>query len=349
MLNWETAFGVPKVDLEHRTPEDAQFQRAQWEFLTTEFDFIMNLNIPIVNYGKAILISQPQLMAVPGIFVIKVFGEIEELQTLHERHLFRPLLESWERGGCWASFDERIFVSFAQKALDCYKAFTSTYDDRVDRMRDEVRSNPKFRTFCDIQIQASRSGGLTWEHHLRAPILRYQRQALQLASLARLSPNRAIKIEVLRAAIEMKQLARHLDQQVLTSEQRRRLTHFRGLLVPHPVFDTWLKQDSRRLVRHGCFPCTTNSTSWSSRSWTYQHIVCLDKALMFARLKDGYTTTELAALRKAGDAAHEVNVPKHSLTPKLVVSQRGSCDYQQLGKADLNHDSSTRTVAYRGR
>jgi hypothetical protein len=118
------------------------------------------------------------------------FDGMEELQRVHTKYLYEPLVEHWRRYGMWTPFDPKLFVDLLDHASDLLLRYSSHFLTVQHGVAAECSFNPGFRRFLNSQRAHPAARRMEWRDFHKAPIAQLRRHSLLLETLRKKNKKR---------------------------------------------------------------------------------------------------------------------------------------------------------------
>ncbi|KAK3648995.1 hypothetical protein LTR56_007127 [Elasticomyces elasticus] len=252
--DWASAFALKKADMEGRSRQEVEHQNVMFEILESEHQFINNLGILSRLYADPLLNAWPKILDKPSNFVGQAFAHVNAIREAHERHLYLPMLASWEREGAWAKFTPEPFAALAKTAEATYILFSQNFNLAQATIQDELSNNPQFRQFIETRRQHPWSQRLEWDSFLRIPLTRLQRYRLLLAVLGKTASSPSDKADTVMADSKIVPLITMVDSELRHGQLRLQLKPMEDSLSAEQAADIGLSDPERRLVKSRRFP-----------------------------------------------------------------------------------------------
>jgi hypothetical protein len=123
---------------------------------------------------------------------VKIFANIDRLIPLNSE-----LADGLERRGALTNPDAAVgdvFLKFTS-ALDGYLQYVNMFDLSQERFQANLKSNARFKAFCDTCVQHEQSAGLPLNALMIMPIQRSPRYILLLEQLVKTTPETHVDYE----------------------------------------------------------------------------------------------------------------------------------------------------------
>lgn len=290
-VDWATYYGLKMEDLEGKHKKEIERQNNLHEIITSEEDFMGQLDVLAILYRDRLLQSQPRIINEARIdkFVSAVFGKIEALQQINKDHLLAQLKYRQKEQGPWIVGFSDLFREWIRKAKVAYIEYASSYPYATYLVRKEKDRNFMFKQFLEQNRSHARSQKLDWTTFLKAPITRLQRYNLLLGtSMKNMVEDSEEKQNLIRAMDEIKQVALEADAKVDEMTKKVTMIELDQMLVLRPGFHADLNLDhlGRELIIQG----DLQRMGSKGVRWVDTHALLFDHYLILAKLvpaKDG--------------------------------------------------------------
>lgn len=290
-VDWATYYGLKMEDMEGKHKKEIERQNNLHEIITSEEDFMGQLDVLAILYRDRLLQSQPRIIAENRIdkFVTAVFGKIEALQEINKDHLLAQLKYRQKEQGPWIVGFSDLFREWIRKAKVAYIEYASSYPYATYLVRKEKDRNFMFKQFLEQNRAHARSQKLDWTTFLKAPITRLQRYNLLLGtSMKNMLEESEEKQNLIRAMEEIKQVALEADAKVDEMTKKVTMIELDQMLVLRPGFHADLNLDhlGRELIIQG----DLQRMGSKGVRWVDTHALLFDHYLILSKLvvsKDG--------------------------------------------------------------
>lgn len=290
-VDWATYYSLKAEDLEGKHKKEIERQNNLHEIITSEEDFMDQLDVLAVLYRNRLLMSQPRIVAENRIekFVNAVFGKIDAINQINKDHLLAQLKYRQKEQGPWIIGFSDLFREWIRKAKIAYIEYASSYPYATYLVRKENDRNYMFKQFLEENRAHPRSQKLDWTTFLKAPITRLQRYNLLLGtSMKNMLEDGEEKANLIKAMEEIKQVALEADAKVDEMTKKVTMIELGQMLVLRPGFHADLNLDhlGRELIIQG----DLQRMGSKGVRWVDTHALLFDHYLILSKLvpsKDG--------------------------------------------------------------
>ncbi|KAH6646946.1 CNH domain-containing protein [Truncatella angustata] len=290
-VDWATYYNLKAQDVEAKTKKEIERQNNLHEIITSEEDFMGQLDVLAVLYRDRLLKTQPRIIAENRVdrFVNAVFGKIDALQQINKDHLLAQLKYRQKEQGPWIVGFSDLFREWIRKAKVAYIEYASAYPYATYLVRKEKDRNYMFKQFLEQNRTHARSQKLDWTTFLKAPITRLQRYNLLLGtSMKNMLEDSEEKTNLIKAMDEIKQVVLEADAKVDEMTKKVTMIELDQMLVLRPGFHADLNLDhlGRELIIQG----DLQRMGSKGVRWVDTHALLFDHYLILSKLvaaKDG--------------------------------------------------------------
>ena len=180
--SWVEYYKLKKEDFEEVDKKEVERQNNLHEIVTTEDNFIDQLDVLRILYRDELAKWQPPIIAPQKRekFLAEVFGKVDAVKQVNEDYLLAQLKYRQHEQGPWIKGFSDIFREWIRKAKSAYIDYAASFPNATALVRQEANRNILFRQFLDQMRDNERSKRLGWDTYLKAPITRLQRYGLLL-------------------------------------------------------------------------------------------------------------------------------------------------------------------------
>ncbi|KAK6075799.1 Rho1 guanine nucleotide exchange factor 3 [Seiridium cupressi] len=290
-VDWATYYNLKSEDIGGRHKKEIERQNNLHEVITSEEDFMGQLDVLAVLYRDQLLHSQPRVIVESRLdkFVNAVFGKIDAIQQINKDHLLAQLKYRQKEQGPWIVGFSDLFREWIRKAKVAYIEYASAYPYATYLVRKERERNFMFKQFLEQNRAHARSQKLDWTTFLKAPITRLQRYNLLLGtSMKNMLDDNEEKANLMKAMEEIKQVALEADAKVDEMTKKVTMIELDQMLVLRPGFHADLNLDhlGRELIIQG----DLQRMGSKGVRWVDTHALLFDHYLILSKLvvaKDG--------------------------------------------------------------
>ena len=312
--DWPTFYKITKADIENIDRKEVERQNNLHEIVTTEDDFMDQLNVLRVLYRDELAKWQPPILAPKRIdkFLWDVFGRADAIQQVNEDYLLAQLKYRQQEQGPWIVGFSDIFREWIRKAKNAYIEYAAAFPNASYLIRQESDRNILFRQFLDQMRANDRSRRLGWDTYLKAPITRLQRYTLLLSTVHKNTVQDSEEKSNLAIAIEeIKVVTLECDARVAEMTKNVDLAELSGKLQLRPGMDN-VQLNLTHLGREIHFQGDLQRTGKNKFGWVDTHAILFDHYLVLAKI---------VSLRDAagGLKYEKYDVSKHPIPMDLLV------------------------------
>jgi hypothetical protein len=289
--DWATYFKLTKASIEGKDHKEIERQNNLHEIVTSEEDFMNQLDILRLLYRDQLRAWQPPIIAPNRLekFLDAVFGRVDSVQQTNKEYLLAQLKYRQNEQGPWVSGYSDIFREWIRKARQPYIEYCASYPYASYLVRKEADKNVLFRQFLDQVRAHKRSMRLEWTTYVRAPIARLQRYSLLLDTVRKHTlQDGEEKANLSRAIDEIKEVTKECDAKVDEMNKKIALLELQSSLVLRPGFQSILNLDhlGRELLKRGDLQrMGSKGVRWvDTHALLFDHYLILAKAIVS---KDG--------------------------------------------------------------
>lgn len=287
--DWATFYGVTKEDMESKPKKFVQRQNNLHEVVTTEQEFMGQLEVLRKLYRDNLRTMQPSIIPPQKLekFLKSVFGKVDIVLEANRDHLLSQLKYRQQEQGPWISGFSDLFREWIRKARTVYIAYASSFPLATFMMRREFERNILFRKFLDQARNAKLSKRLDWTTFLKAPITRLQRYPILLSTVEKNTEDSDEKSNLAKAIAEIHAVALECDQKVAEMQKKVEMMELNSMLVLRPGFQAMLNLD--HLGRELLYQGDLQRSSTKGMRYVESHALLFDHYLIIAKTvnKDG--------------------------------------------------------------
>lgn len=254
--DWVTHYKVTKKMIESKPKKEVERQNVLHEIVTSEEEFMNQLEVLRVLYRDQLKAWQPPIIAPSRLdkFIKDVFGRVDAVQQTNKDNLLAQLKYRQNEQGPWVSGFSDIFREWIRKARAAYAGYSMGYPYAVHMIRREAERNVLFRQFLEHVRNHKRSERLDWATFLKAPITRLQRYTLLLGVVYKNTIHDSEeKSNLARAMEEIKAVTLECDRTVDDMQKKVQMIELQSMLVLRAGFHSVLNLDhlGRELILEG--------------------------------------------------------------------------------------------------
>lgn len=335
--DWATFYGVTKEDLEGRPKKFVERQNIIHEVVTTEQEFMGQLEVLRKLYRDNLRTMQPSIIAPQRLekFLKTVFGKVDIVLEANRDHLLSQLKYRQQEQGPWISGFSDLFREWIRKARAVFIAYASCFPLASYVIRREHERNILFRKFLDQARNEPLSKRLDWTHFLKAPITRLQRYPILLGTVEKNTEDNDEKSNLAKAIAEIHAVALECDQKVAEEQKKVEMMELNAMLVLRPGFQAMLNLD--HLGRELLFQGDLQRSSTKGMRYVDSHALLFDHYLIIAKIvnKDGKADKKFdvskevrVSLSTGTHARPSTNIMFLAYTDAAIVPRQhgGRCD-----------------------
>ena len=284
--DWPTFYKVTKADIEKVEKKEVERQNNLHEIVTTEDDFMDQLNVLRVLYRDELAKWQPPILAPKrkDKFLLDVFGRADAIQQANEDYLLAQLKYRQQEQGPWIVGFSDIFREWIRKAKNAYIEYAAAFPNASHLIRQESDRNILFRQFLEQMRANDRSRRLGWDTYLKAPITRLQRYTLLLSTVHKNTVQDSEEKSNLTTAIEeIKVVTLECDARVAEMTKNVDLAELSGKLQLRSGFDN-VQLNLTHLGREIIFQGDLQRTGKNKFGWVDTHAILFDHYLVLAKI-----------------------------------------------------------------
>lgn len=284
--DWPTFYKVTKADIENVDKKEVERQNILHEIVTTEDDFMDQLNVLRVLYRDELSKWQPPILAPKrkDKFLWDVFGRADAIQQANEDYLLAQLKYRQQEQGPWIVGFSDIFREWIRKAKNAYIEYAAAFPNASHLIRQESDRNILFRQFLDQMRANDRSRRLGWDTYLKAPITRLQRYTLLLSTVHKNTVQDSEEKSNLAIAIEeIKVVTLECDARVAEMTKNVDLAELSGKLQLRPGMDN-VQLNLTHLGREIIFQGDLQRMGKNKFGWVDTHAILFDHYLVLAKI-----------------------------------------------------------------
>ncbi|KAE8396322.1 CNH domain-containing protein [Aspergillus alliaceus] len=327
--DWVTFYKVPVEIRESYPKKEIERQNVLHEIVTTEDNFIGQLDILRELYRDQLANMQPTIIPPKRInkFLNDVFGKADLVKKVNEDHLLAQLkYRQKEQGPFIAGFSD-IFREWIRKAKSVYIDYATTFPHANYLVRSEAERNIHFRQFLE-QAQAHKlSNRLSWDTYLKAPITRIQRYTLLLATVHKnMVKDSEEKANLAQAIEEIKLVALECDNKVGETTKKVGLMELSAKLQLRPEMKREVELNLEHLGREIIHQGILQRPGTRTRFLQETHAILFDHYLVLAKPVPKYKVFDVSKLPIPMDllvleSTNEDPVVKSSVRGVATVNQ----------------------------
>lgn len=284
--DWPTFYKVTKANIEHVDKKEVERQNNLHEIVTTEDDFMDQLNVLRVLYRDELSKWQPPILAPKrkDKFLMDVFGKADAIQQANEDYLLAQLKYRQQEQGPWIVGFSDIFREWIRKAKNAYIEYAAAFPNASHLIRQEFDRNILFRQFLDQMRANDRSRRLGWDTYLKAPITRLQRYTLLLSTVHKNTLEDSEEKSNLAIAIEeIKVVTLECDARVAEMTKKVDLAELSGKLQLRSGMDH-VQLNLTHLGREIIFQGDLQRMGRNKFGWVDTHAILFDHYLVLAKI-----------------------------------------------------------------
>lgn len=284
--DWPTFYKVTKADIENVDKKEVERQNNLHEIVTTEDDFMDQLNVLRVLYRDELSKWQPPILPPKrkDKFLWDVFGRADAIQHANEDYLLAQLKYRQQEQGPWIVGFSDIFREWIRKAKNAYIEYAAAFPNASHLIRQESDRNILFRQFLDQMRANDRSRRLGWDTYLKAPITRLQRYTLLLSTVHKNTVQDSEEKSNLAIAIEeIKVVTLECDTRVAEMTKNVGLAELSGKLQLRPGMDN-VQLNLTHLGREIIFQGDLQRMGKNKFGWVDTHAILFDHYLVLAKI-----------------------------------------------------------------
>ena len=284
--DWQTFYKVTKADIENVDKKEVERQNNLHEIVTTEDEFMDQLNILRVLYRDELSKWQPPIIAPKrkDKFLWDVFGRADAIQQANEDYLLAQLKYRQQEQGPWIVGFSDIFREWIRKAKSAYIEYAAAFPNASLLIRQESDRNILFYQFLEQTRSNDRSKRLGWDTYLKAPITRLQRYTLLLSTVHKNTVQDSEEKSNLATAIEeIKVVTLECDARVAEMTKNVDLAELSGKLQLRPRMDN-VQLNLTHLGREIIFQGDLQRTGRNRFGWVDTHAILFDHYLVLAKI-----------------------------------------------------------------
>lgn len=284
--DWPTFYKVTKADIENVDKKEVERQNNLHEIVTTEDDFMDQLNVLRVLYRDELSKWQPPILPPKKKekFLWDVFGRADAIQQANEDYLLAQLKYRQQEQGPWIVGFSDIFREWIRKAKNAYIEYAAAFPNASHLIRQESDRNILFRQFLDQMRANDRSRRLGWDTYLKAPITRLQRYTLLLSTVHKNTVQDSEEKNNLAIAIEeIKVVTLECDARVAEMTKNVDLAELSGKLQLRPGMDS-VQLNLTHLGREIIFQGDLQRMGKNKFGWVDTHAILFDHYLVLAKI-----------------------------------------------------------------
>ncbi|KAM3450799.1 hypothetical protein MY5147_003510 [Beauveria neobassiana] len=289
--DWHIFYGLSKEDLDSKPKKEVDRQNNLHEIVTTEENYIQNLEIFRTLYRDDLRTRQPAIIH-PNKrdqFLVDVFGKIDDVVQINKGHLLAHLKYRQKEQGPWIVGFSDIFREWIRKAKKVYIEYATGYPRAKFLVEKEASRNLLFRKFLEDKQRHKSSEKQDWTHFLFQPLQRMPRYTLLLETVeGKMISDSEEKTNLQKAIQEIKTVTLECDAKIAESTRRVEMWGLDRMLVLRPGFQSVLnlKQQGRTLILQG----ELQRQSSKGVRWVDTHALLFDHYFIVAKVvrgKDG--------------------------------------------------------------
>ncbi len=283
--DWATFYKVSKQVIEAADRKEVERQNVLHEIITTEDQYMDQLNILRILYRDELMKSNPPIIAPKkkDKFLRDVFGRADAVKQVNEDYLLAQLKYRQEEQGPWIVGFSDIFREWIRKAKNAYIDYAASFPNATFLVRQESERNILFREFLDHTRENERSMRLGWDTYLKAPITRLQRYSLLLSTAAKAMQQDSEEKTNLKAAIEeVKAVTSECDVRVAEKSKHVELSELESKLVLRSGMEK-VHLNLTHLGREIIFKGDLQRTGSNKFTWLETHAILFDHYLVLSK------------------------------------------------------------------
>lgn len=283
--DWATFYKVSKKMIEAADKKEVERQNVLHEIITTEDQYMDQLNILRILYRDELIKSNPPIIAPKrkDTFLRDVFSRADAVKQVNEDHLLAQLKYRQQEQGPWIVGFSDIFREWIRKAKNAYIDYAASFPNATFLVRQESERNILFREFLDHTRENERSMRLGWDTYLKAPITRLQRYSLLLLTAAKTMHQDSEEKTNLRAAIEeVKAVTSECDVRVAEMSKHVELSELASKLVLRSGMEK-VHLNLTHLGREIIFRGDLQRTGANKFTWLETHAILFDHYLVLSK------------------------------------------------------------------
>ncbi|KAG8525773.1 uncharacterized protein KY384_000533 [Bacidia gigantensis] len=319
--DWFTFYKLQKEDLERADKKDVERQNNLHEIVTTEDNFIDQLNVLRVLYRDELVRWQPPIIAPQrkDKFMKDVFSNVDTIKQVNEDHLLAQLKYRQQEEGPWITGFSDVFREWIRKAKTAYVDYAANYPSAVYLMKQEQTRNLLFNQFLQQMQDNERSKRLGWDTYLKAPITRLQRYGLLLSTVHKHMIKESEEKRNLAIAIEeIKIVTFECDTKVEEMSKIVDLAILQTKLKLRPGMDQTLL-NLTHLGREIIYDGDLQRLGSTKLSWVDAHAILFDHYFVLAKIVEDKHPT-------GGEKGVRFDVSKEPIPMDLLVLENTNDD-----------------------
>lgn len=283
--DWATFYKVTKQMIETAGRKEVERQNVLHEIITTEDQFMDQVNILRILYRDELVKSNPPIIAPKkkDAFLRDVFSRADAVKQVNEDYLLAQLKYRQQEQGPWIVGFSDIFREWIRKAKHAYIDYAASFPNATFLVRQESDRNILFREFLDRTRENERSMRLGWDTYLKAPITRLQRYGLLLSTAAKTMIQDSEEKTNLKAAIEeIKAVTSECDMRVAEMAKHVELSELASKLVLRSGMEK-VHLNLTHLGREIIFKGDLQRTGSNKFTWLETHAILFDHYLVLSK------------------------------------------------------------------
>lgn len=283
--DWATFYNVSKQTMEAADKKEVERQNVLHEIITTEDQYMDQLNILRILYRDELVKSNPPIIAPKrkDTFLRDVFSRADAIKQVNEDYLLAQLKYRQQEQGPWIVGFSDIFREWIRKAKNAYIDYAASFPSATFLMRQESERNILFREFLDHTRENERSMRLGWDTYLKAPITRLQRYSLLLLTASKTMQQDSEEKTNLKAAIEeIKAVTSECDVRVAEMSKHVELSELASKLVLRSGMEK-VHLNLTHLGREIIFKGDLQRTGSNKFTWLETHAILFDHYLVLSK------------------------------------------------------------------
>jgi hypothetical protein len=282
--DWATFYKMTKEQIESANKKDVLRQNNLHEIVTTEDDYMDQLNVIRVLYRDQLQRWQPPIIDHKRIslFIHDVFGKVDAVKKVNEDFLLAQLKYRQQEQGPWIIGFSDIFREWVRKAKAAYIDYAASFPNASFLVRKEAERNMLFKQFLDQARENEQSKRLGWDTYLKSPITRLQRYSLMLATVHKNMLQETEEKTNLQSAIdEIRTVTLECDAKVAEMSKKVELLELGSKLMLRPGMEIKLNLD--HLGRELIFRGDLQRMGGNRFTWLEIHAILFDNYLVLAK------------------------------------------------------------------
>lgn len=283
--DWATFYKISKNAMEAADKKEVERQNVLHEIVTTEDQYMDQLNILRILYRDELIKSNTPIIAPKrkDNFLRDVFSRADAVKQVNEDHLLAQLKYRQQEQGPWIVGFSDIFREWIRKAKSAYIEYAASFPNATFLVRQESERNILFREFLDHTRENERSMRLGWDTYLKAPITRLQRYSLLLLTVAKTMQQDSEEKTNLKAAIEeIKAVTSECDVRVAEMSKHVELSELASKLVLRSGMEK-VHLNLTHLGREIIFKGDLQRTGSNKFTWLETHAILFDHYLVLSK------------------------------------------------------------------